>query len=166
MIWETEDTPAITWFLSLERMCCRWCGMDSISRTAHTRSLSESHRLGEPATVELKVSNLYSSVITAFVLCPAFVLVKVWAPCFRHVMRTTSRVVHEVKVSALKTWLYASIGCLVVAVFAFDRTHTMYVVFQSRGFYDVPRVLVADARSFQALATILDWLTHLPSISC
>jgi len=43
-------------------------------------------------------------------------------------------------------------------------THTIYVVFQSCGF--VPRVLVADARSFHALATIMDWLTHLASISC
>ena len=28
--------------------------------------------------------------------------------------------------------------------------------FQFRGFYDIPRVLIADARSFQALAAILD----------
>ena len=41
-------------------------------------------------------------------------------------------------------------------LFAFDRTHTIFVVFQSRGFYDVPWVLIADARSFQALAAILD----------
>ena len=27
-------------------------------------------------------------------------------------------------------------------------------------------VLIADARSFQAFAIILDWLTHLASISC
>ena len=40
--------------------------------------------------------------------------------------------------------------------FAFDRTHTIYVVFQSRGFYDVPRVLIADARSFQGFAAVLD----------
>ena len=39
---------------------------------------------------------------------------------------------------------------------AFDRKHTIYVAFHSCGFYDVPRVLIADARSFQALATILD----------
>ena len=51
--------------------------------------------------------------------------------------------------------------------FAFDKTHTFYVVFQSPGFYDVQRVLIlfADARPFQALAAILDWLTHLASIS-
>ena len=34
--------------------------------------------------------------------------------------------------------------------------HTISVVFRSRGFYDVPRVLFADAWSFQALATVLD----------
>ena len=39
---------------------------------------------------------------------------------------------------------------------AFDRTHTLYVVFRSQGFYDVPRVLIADAGSFQALPVILD----------
>ena len=39
---------------------------------------------------------------------------------------------------------------------AFDITHSIYVVFQSRVFYDVPRVLIADVRSFQALAAILD----------
>ena len=33
---------------------------------------------------------------------------------------------------------------------------TIYLVFHSHGFYDVPRVLTADARSLQALATILD----------
>ena len=42
--------------------------------------------------------------------------------------------------------------------FAFNRTHTIYVVFQFRGFYDVPRVLIMDATSFQALAAILDTL--------
>ena len=44
---------------------------------------------------------------------------------------------------------------------AFDRTHTTHV-----GFYDVPWVMIADARSFQAFAAIFDWLTHLASISC
>ena len=44
-------------------------------------------------------------------------------------------------------------------IIGFDRTHTIYVVFQSHGLYDVPRVLIADARSFQALDAILDWLT-------
>ena len=47
----------------------------------------------------------------------------------------------------------------------FDRTHTIYVVFHSRGFYDVPRVF-AGAWSFQALGAILEGLTHLASISC
>ena len=41
-----------------------------------------------------------------------------------------------------------------IKLIAFDRTHTIYVVFQSRGFYDVPRVLIAGARSFQAFAAI------------
>ena len=37
---------------------------------------------------------------------------------------------------------------LLCIVIAFDRTDTIYVVFQSRGFYNVPLVLIADARSF------------------
>ena len=41
-------------------------------------------------------------------------------------------------------------------IIAFDSTHTVYVVFQSRGLNDVPRLLIADARLFQAFATILD----------
>ena len=48
---------------------------------------------------------------------------------------------------------------------AFDKTHIIYVVFQSPGFYDVQRVLIADARPFLVLAATLDWLTHLASIS-
>ena len=48
---------------------------------------------------------------------------------------------------------------------AFNRTPTIYVIFQSLGFYNVVRVLIVDARSFQAFATILDWLTHLALIS-
>ena len=47
----------------------------------------------------------------------------------------------------------------------FNRTRVICVIFQSGGFCDVPRVLITDARSFQALAAILDWLTHLDSIS-
>ena len=43
--------------------------------------------------------------------------------------------------------------------------HTIYVVFQSYGSYDVPRISITDARSFQAFAAILDWLTRLASIS-
>ena len=43
---------------------------------------------------------------------------------------------------------------------------TVSVVFHSHGFYDVPRVLIADARSFQALAAILDYVTHLASMLC
>ena len=44
--------------------------------------------------------------------------------------------------------------------------HTIYVASQSRGIYEVPRVLIVDARSFQALAAILHWLTHLASSAC
>ena len=40
--------------------------------------------------------------------------------------------------------------------FTFDERHTTYVVLQSHGFYDVPWVLIADARSYQALAAIFD----------
>ena len=36
----------------------------------------------------------------------------------------------------------------------------------SRRFFDVPRVLIVDARSFEALAAILDYMTHLASMSC
>ena len=49
---------------------------------------------------------------------------------------------------------------------AFERTHTIYVVFHSRGFYDVPRVLITDARSFEVFSAILDYVTHLASMSC
>ena len=45
---------------------------------------------------------------------------------------------------------------MTIVIIAFDRTHTVSLVFRSRGFYDVPQVLLADARSFQALATVLD----------
>jgi len=45
--------------------------------------------------------------------------------------------------------------------FHLTETRTIYILFQSRGFYNVPWVLIADARSFQALSAILDWLTHL-----
>ena len=46
---------------------------------------------------------------------------------------------------------------------ALDRTNIIYVVFQAHGFL---WALIADARSFQTFSTILDWLTHLASISC
>ena len=49
-------------------------------------------------------------------------------------------------------------------VIAFDRIHSIYVAFHCRRFCDVPRVLIADARSFQALAAILDYVTHLALI--
>jgi len=55
---------------------------------------------------------------------------------------------------------------IMFSIITFERTHTIYVVFHSRGFFDVPRVLIADARSFQALAAILDYVTHLDSMSC
>ena len=41
------------------------------------------------------------------------------------------------------------------------RKHTVYVIFHSSGFYDVLRLLFADARSFQALAAIFDNVTYL-----
>ena len=41
---------------------------------------------------------------------------------------------------------------LAYIVVAFDRTHTIYVVFQSHEFYNVPWILIADATSFQAHA--------------
>ena len=44
-------------------------------------------------------------------------------------------------------------------VIAFKRMHTNYVVFHSRVFYDVPRVLIAYAMSFQALAAILGYVS-------
>ena len=55
---------------------------------------------------------------------------------------------------------------LFFSFFTFDRVHPIYMVFHSRGFYDVPRVLIADSRSFQALAAILDSVTHLATMSC
>lgn len=48
----------------------------------------------------------------------------------------------------------------------FDRIHTIYIVFQPCRHYSVPWVLMTDARPFHAFAAILDWLTHLASISC
>ena len=45
---------------------------------------------------------------------------------------------------------------IIILFITFDRTHTIYVVFQFRGFYGVPRALIVDARSFQAVAAILD----------
>ena len=53
-------------------------------------------------------------------------------------------------------------GTLIV----FNGMHTIYIVFHSRGFYDVPRILIVDGRSFQALAAILDYVTHLSSMLC
>ena len=52
-------------------------------------------------------------------------------------------------------------------IFAIDRTPPVpiHVVFHARGFYDVPRVLIVDARSLRALAAILDRMTHLASMS-
>ena len=52
-------------------------------------------------------------------------------------------------------------GCL--QLIAFDRLFTSF--FSPAGFYDVQLILIADARSYPALAAILDWLTHLASIS-
>ena len=37
-----------------------------------------------------------------------------------------------------------------------NRTHTIYVVFHCCEFYDVPRVLVADATSFQAALFVVN----------
>ena len=48
---------------------------------------------------------------------------------------------------------------------AFDRTHTIYVVFHSRRFHDVLWVLNADARSFEVLVAILVYVPHLVSMS-
>ena len=49
---------------------------------------------------------------------------------------------------------------------AFERTRTIYVAFHSRGFYDVPRILIRMLGHFLALAAILDYVTHLASMSC
>ena len=51
-------------------------------------------------------------------------------------------------------------------IIVFERMHTISIVFHSREFYDVPWVLIADAKSFQALTTNLDYVTHLVSMSC
>ena len=45
---------------------------------------------------------------------------------------------------------------MTIVIIAFDRTHTVSLVFRSRGSYDVPRVLLAGTRSFQALTAVLD----------
>ena len=71
----------------------------------------------------------------------------------------------------LKRWyskygFYRGLELHVWLLIALDRMHTVHADFYSSGFYDVPRVLISDARSFQALAPILDHVTHLASISC
>ena len=58
-----------------------------------------------------------------------------------------------------------------VIFIAFDRVQNIFVVFHSREFYDIPRVLIADAtsRSFEALAAMCEcgpYVIHLASISC
>lgn len=63
-------------------------------------------------------------------------------------------------------WLKQTKFCMICLLIAFDRMQTIYIIFQSRGFNDVPWVLIADSSSFQALTTILDWLTLLTSTSC
>ena len=54
--------------------------------------------------------------------------------------------------------------CILRLIVAFDRSHTIYV-FKSRGFNDVPLVLIADSRSFLALGSIFNGMisswTHL-----
>ena len=47
-----------------------------------------------------------------------------------------------------------------------ERILTVSVVFHSHGFYDVPWVFIVDARSFHALAAIVDYVTHLASMLC
>ena len=53
-----------------------------------------------------------------------------------------------------------------INIVAFDRTHTIYLVFHCRGFYNVPRVLIAESKSFQALTAILDYVIQLASMLC
>ena len=53
-----------------------------------------------------------------------------------------------------------------INIVAFDITHTIKLVFHSREFYDVLRVLIADATSFQALPAILDYVIQSASLSC
>ena len=50
---------------------------------------------------------------------------------------------------------------MVIALVAFDRTHIIHVFC-----FSVPRVVIADARSLQALAAILHWPTHLAAMPC
>ena len=48
-----------------------------------------------------------------------------------------------------------------------DRINTYYLCcFHSSWFCNVFRVLIVNARSFQALAAILDYMTHLVLMSC
>ena len=71
----------------------------------------------------------------------------------------------------LKHWyskygFYQGLELHVWLLIALDRMHTDHADFHSCGFYDVPWVLITDARSFPALAPILVYVTHLASISC
>ena len=68
----------------------------------------------------------------------------------------------------MSKYSYDDSRCINYCVFYYyvrQKAYYIYVVFHSRGFFDVPRVLIADARSFQALAAILDYVTHLDSMS-
>lgn len=52
--------------------------------------------------------------------------------------------------------------CVGTHKFTFDRTDAIYVVFHSCGLYDIPWISIADVSLFQALAAILEYVTHLP----
>ena len=82
--------------------------------------------------------------------------------CFKQTSRLSVETFYFALGVERKSVRHLSLKCEKVINFAFDRTHTIYVVIQSRGFHDVPRALMRDALSFQ----FLDSLTHFASISC
>ena len=60
----------------------------------------------------------------------------------------------------LHIWIFKNLQCFDTVM---ELAHAG-VVFHSCKFYDVPRVLIADSRTFQALAS--DYVTYLVSMSC
>ena len=62
----------------------------------------------------------------------------------------------------LHIWIFKNLQCFYTVM----ELAYAGVVLHSCRFYDVPRVLIADATAFQALAAVLDYVTHLASMSC
>ena len=60
----------------------------------------------------------------------------------------------QTDIAKLSSYQGLDVVTILVSFVVFDRKHT--VIFHSCGFYNVPLVLIVYARSFHALAAILD----------